>query len=109
MQDTRKHPMVKLTKGTLERIELLFAEEDREAAEKLLREKCGSNLPGNMPSSQEGIERIRFAVLKLSDGDLRLLASAIDEANMDWRDVLVFADFAESTTAHLDWMPVKRR
>jgi hypothetical protein len=48
-------------------------------------------------------ERIRLAVLKLSNGNLEELRRAITEARQDWRDVLVWAGFGDSGTAHRRW------
>ncbi|NIT51444.1 MAG: hypothetical protein GWO41_01485, partial [candidate division Zixibacteria bacterium] len=55
----------------------------------------------------EGLERIRYAVLKLSGGDLAVLATAVQEANIDWRDVLVMAGFGHDPEIHLTWWPEK--
>jgi len=46
---------------------------------------------------------VRFAVLMLSEGDLDKLRSLIDHAKIDWRDVLVWAGFGYSLTAHERW------
>jgi hypothetical protein len=48
-------------------------------------------------------DRIRFAVLKLSEGNLEKLRDIVDQAKIDWRDVLMSAGFGNSLTAHLDW------
>ena len=94
-----------LSKATDERLQLLFAPEDQPEARNLLVHECGENLPfceGATPSSSE---RIRFAVLKLSDGRLRELRRAIELARTDWRDALVAAGFGDDTTAHSKWWP----
>jgi hypothetical protein len=70
----------------------------------LLIEECGDNLTSN-PNFVELIERIRFAVLKLSHGDLNALGRAIDLAKLDRRDVLVAAGFANDLAAHESWWP----
>jgi hypothetical protein len=46
------------------------------------------------------IERIRFAVLKLSAGDPSALQRAIDLGKIDWRDVLVAAGFDNDVTGY---------
>jgi len=51
------------------------------------------------------LERIRFAVLKLSGGSQFALLYALRCAQIDWRDVLAAAGFADSTTAHEAWAP----
>jgi len=53
-----------------------------------------------------GLERFRFAALKLSRGRMDKLADAVRLANKDWRDLLVAAGFADSVDAHKDWKPV---
>jgi hypothetical protein len=42
----------------------------------------------------------RFAVLRLSNGDLTKLRGLGHHGNVDWRDVLVWAGFGNSLTAH---------
>jgi hypothetical protein len=89
-----------LTAGTSQRIAMLFGPDDIEFVSSLLADECGSNLtehPGLL-------ERIRFAVLKLSHGDLNALGRAIDLAKRDWRDALVAAGFGD-IAAHESWWP----
>ena len=83
---------------------LVTADEDP-TGEVLLLEDCGDNLPlmGNRPDAL--VERIRIAVLKLSEGDLDRLEAAIRTAAIDWRDTLVAAGFAHDVQAHLAWEP----
>lgn len=82
---------VPLTDATVDRIARSFPLQDQDLVAALLIEECGDNLTAN-PEFVEFIERIRFAVLKLSRGDLNALGRAIDLAKLDWRDVLVAAD-----------------
>jgi hypothetical protein len=49
-------------------------------------------------------ERLRFAALRLSRGDLTGLADAIKLGNTDWRDLLMAADFGD-VDAHSVWVP----
>lgn len=83
----------------------LFSGQHRDAVEKYLLETCGDNLPGVGPDYLQLAERIRFAVLKLSEGDLKKLQAAIEGATVDWRDTLVAADFAADQSVHLAWKP----
>jgi hypothetical protein len=71
--------------------------------ENLLVEECGSNLPLYKPSTPVGLERVRLAVLKLSNGDQDKLLEAISLAKRDWRDVLVWAGFGNDLEAHKKW------
>jgi hypothetical protein len=90
-----------LTTGTGQRIAMLFGPDDIEFVASLLTDECGSNL-----TEHRGLlERIRFAVLKLSHGDLNALGRAIDLAKRDWRDALVAAGFGDDTKAHESWWP----
>jgi hypothetical protein len=76
-------------------IEYLFDPASRAEAMRLLVRGCGGELAS---------ERIRLAVLRLSNGDLDELRSAITLARTDWRDALVAAGFGDSVTAHTKWL-----
>ena len=69
----------------------------------MLAEECGTNLPFCETQDAAGLERVRFAVLMLSDGDLEKLGAMVEHAKVDWRDVLVWAGFGYSLTAHERW------
>jgi hypothetical protein len=82
-----------LSPKTRQHLETLFAPAERAAAERALLEWVeGSS------------ERLRFAVLRLSGGDLAALAHAVSAGEKDWRDVLVWADFGDGR-AHETWVP----
>ena len=97
--------MIPLSMETLRRLHALFSVEEREAAAKLLIERCGDGLPLTGSADENFWERIRFAVLKLSAGDLKKLKQETDRANCDWRDTLMAAGFGQSLTAHQSWFP----
>jgi hypothetical protein len=92
--------MIPISDATRTRLRTLFCESDWEEAETRLATECADNLP-----LTEEFERIRFAVLKLSQGNMEKLGQMIDEAKCDWRDVLVTAGFAEDVNAHWSWRP----
>jgi hypothetical protein len=46
------------------------------------------------------MERVRFAVLKLSGGDLEKLRKAIKLAQTDWRDLLMAAGFGHDVNVY---------
>jgi hypothetical protein len=69
----------------------------------ILETECGTNLPLCDDSTPEGMERLRFAALKVSNGDMSLFREAIDLAKLDWRDLLVWAQFADDLDAHNQW------
>ena len=98
---------VELSPGTIERVNLLFNESERQAVIKLIKEACGSNLPFCENTTPEQSERIPFAVLKLSEGNFAKLERAILIAKSDWRDVLVASGFGNSVTIHNEWWPNK--
>lgn len=99
--------MIEISKETALRINVLFDDGERElVAGRLLRE-CGDNLPLVDSTYVELAERIRFAVLKLSGGDIKKLDAEIKNAAIDWRDTLMAAGFGSDTKAHLAWTPGK--
>lgn len=97
-----------LSAATEERVELLFARSRVEEARCLLIQQCGNNLPFCENSTPVNMERIRFAVLKISNGNLVKLNEAIELAKIDWRDALVAAGFANDVNIHKKWIPKKR-
>ena len=65
--------------------------------------ECGNNLPFFDDLDEVGLERVRFAVLKLSNGDLDALLGAIQGAQTDWRDTFMAAGFGHDVTEHDRW------
>lgn len=102
-QDTMSD--IELSAETTRRLDALFSGPMRQAAAELLMTQCGANLPFNENADANRLERIRFAALKLSQGDLGKLASAVQRAQVDWRDVLVAAGFGNDIHAHQSWFP----
>ena len=49
------------------------------------------------------MERVRFAAIKLSEGDIHKLQEAIVDARIDWRDLLMAAGFGSEVDAHTTW------
>ncbi len=96
---------VALSEPTRRRLEALFATGDRAEATRLLGEDCAANLPFSGDATPESLERVRFAALKLSGGDLTELVDAVALAQTDWRDLLVVAGFANDPVAHEAWWP----
>jgi hypothetical protein len=97
--------MVELSPETRFRLEVVFHGESRLVAARMIEEECGNNLPFLENLDARGLERYRFAVLKLSGGDLARLRTAIELAKMDWRDLLIAAGFASDVQAHEHWNP----
>src|SRR5437762_11191313 len=84
----------KLSPETRRRVELLFHPDDQLTATGLLDLECGYSIPGFKNASEHELERIRFAALKVSDGDLTKLRQAVELAQLDFRDLLMHAGFA---------------
>lgn len=97
--------MVELSPQTKQHLAVLFSPADLAQAEQLLVNECADNLPLVSSPTAEGLERLRFAAIRLSDGKLAGLRDAIALAKTDWRDLLVAADFADSADAHRMWQP----
>lgn len=96
--------MLELTDKTIRLVNRLFSEGDRYETLDLLKSECGDNLPLVFAAElNSGNERIRFAAIKLSQGRLDALYHAVDLAQKDWRDLLVFAGFGDDTNAHEAW------
>lgn len=81
----------------------LFRPAEREQGTLFLEEECGNRLPFCKEYDEFEMERIRFAALKLAEGDLKKLREAIELAKVDWRDVLVAAGFGEDVHLHKRW------
>lgn len=94
-----------LSAETEKRIKILFSSSEQELVRSLLVSECGNNLPGLQDAGSKTMDRFRFAVLKLSEGNLSELDKALRLANADWRDLLMAAGFGESLTAHESWLP----
>ena len=85
--------MRSLSPKTKGHIAALFAPTDQARAESMLL--------GLLTES----ERIMFAALRFSHGDLGVLGQAIELAKTDWRDLLVAGGFAADVDAHERWVP----
>jgi len=49
------------------------------------------------------MERLRFAAIKVSKGEMSVFREAMDLAKLDWRDLLVWAGFANDIHEHRKW------
>jgi hypothetical protein len=85
------------------KLTLLFSPDERNEARTVI-EQCGKKIQG---FNAEDVYRLQCAVLKLSDGKVWMLRRAIDLAKIDFRDVLMAADFGD-TSAHMSWWPEKK-
>jgi hypothetical protein len=100
--------VIELSPRTRAHVSTLFKSADVEAAERLLAQECAENLPMNSSdATPAGLERVRFAAIRVSGGSLDRLREAIRLAQIDWRDLLVSADFALRVDAHERWHPIR--
>jgi hypothetical protein len=100
--------MVPLSSLTKTRVSEVFRADEVKAAADLLEAECGDNLPFMQGATAEELERIRLAVLRVSQGEMVRLESACKVAKVDWREVLVAAGFGQDAGAHLSWVPKRR-
>jgi hypothetical protein len=92
-----------LSERTRKIVSRMFLPGEREDVAQFLLNECGNNLPGFEKLDEIGLERIWFAVLKLSGGRLDVLLQVIQEAQEDWRDTLMAAGFGYDATEHDEW------
>ncbi len=97
--------MIEVRSETRKRIRRLFAQQHWSLVDERLRSECGDNLPFVESHHAELAQRIRFAVLKLSGGDLDRFECELREAAIDWRDTLMAAGFGDDIKAHRLWKP----
>ena len=96
--------MIELSRRTEILLEILFPDaETRALVENILVNECADNIPLIRNSTPEGMERIRFSVLKISAGDLQKFDEAVKLATLDWRDLFMAAGFGEDVEAHNKW------
>ena len=95
--------MILLSKDTERLIEIIFPSILHSQVIKAITKECSENIPFCENATPENMERIRFSVLKLSEGKMDVLQQAIDMAKLDWRDLFMNAGFGYDTKAHIHW------
>jgi len=100
----------KLSPRTRQLIDVIFHAKHHDEVAHWLEDECGNNMPFCEEYDDYQMERIRFAVLKLNQGNITKLLKAIDETCLDWRDLFMAADFGYDKEAHEKWveMALKR-
>jgi hypothetical protein len=93
----------KLSPRTTQLVEKIFAQKDIAEASQWLEEECGNNLPFCKSNNEYQMERIRFGVIKRSNGEINKMLKAIDLARRDWRDLLMASGFGYHLDAHEIW------
>lgn len=94
--------MAPLSTRTITLVEKIFPQQVEEISLVLI-EQCGQNLPFCENGTPESLERLRFAVLKISEGQLEIFNKAVAIAKQDWRDLLMWAGFGHDLKAHEAW------
>ncbi len=97
--------MIDLSERTIEIVNELFPQEERLEAAELLKIECADNIPFCESYDEFQMERIRFSVLKLSEGNMDKLVEAIELAQTDSRDLFMAAGFGHDPKAHHQWAP----
>ena len=97
--------MIKLSERTIKIVNGLFPQEQRLEVADLLKMECAENIPFCENHDEFQMERIRFSVLKLSEGRMDKLVQAIELAQADWRDLFMAAGFGHDPDAHNKWIP----
>jgi len=95
--------MTAITQNTAKAISALFPAVVQNDVISELETKCSNNVPGCDSWTESQLERIWFAVLKLSNGEMNKLESFIKVANTDYRDLLMAAEFGSDLEAHNKW------
>ena len=95
--------MTTLTPKTNALIEKIFPADKTSAVKRILEDECAQNLPLCKNSTPESLERIRFAALKVSEGNMDKLREAVSLAQLDWRDLLMWAEFGSDLNGHIKW------
>jgi len=99
----RNNPIEELTDMTQKLVDLIFTKSEKQLITDILLNECGSNLPLCESWNYKQFERIRFAVIKLSEGQIDKFQYAVKLANMDWRDLLVVVGFAVDINSSNEW------
>ncbi len=94
---------IALSEAAEQRLQLVFAPEERREARRMLEYECGAGIErwGDDPSAYD---RLRFAAMKASFGRIEGLRRAIALAQTDWRDLFMEAGFGHDAREHERWL-----
>ena len=87
---------VALTKAVRQKVLQSFPPEQRERVTRLLETQCINDPSSRNIDTDEGLERLRLAVLKVADGSEDELRKQVEAAKSDWRDVISAAEYPEA-------------
>ena len=74
----------------------MFPEENVQAAARRLLDRYASE------SGHQGVERVQLAILRCSEGDLTVLSRTVEDALLDYRDILSSAEYPGYSALGLD-------
>jgi len=94
---------IPLSEKTKRAAAILLPESEQERIEERLVTEVAEETPIWHDFSPEGMERIRFAILKLVSQHPKNEEIAFKYAKYDWRDLFMSAGFADSATEHERW------
>ena len=94
---------IPLSDGTCRLIDCLFDEPFRSQLRAALVESVSESIPFCENQTPEGMDRIRFAVVKLVASNTGNLDRAINLSQTDWRDLLMGAGFGYDIDQHNAW------
>lgn len=94
---------IALSERTQKLIAKLFSRSDGVVISDLLYRAVSSNIPYFDNANSEEMERIRFAILKMTKQSPLNLAVGIYLAQTDWRDLLMSAGFGDDTSEYMTW------
>jgi hypothetical protein len=94
---------IPLSDRTRNLISKRFSKTDGTIISDMLYRAVSANIPFCDDSSPEDMERIRFAILKMTLNSPLNLAVGIYLAQSDWRDLLMSAGFGDDAAQHMTW------
>lgn len=92
-----------LSPRTKQLVEKIFSASHVAEALMRIEQDCGNMIPFYENADEFQMERVRFAVIKLSQGQINKMINAINEARFDWRDLFMAAGFGHDVIAHEKW------
>ena len=94
---------IALSEAAEQRLQLVFAPEERREARRMLVYECGAGIE-QWGSDPAAYDRLRFAAMKASFGRIEGLRRAIAIAQTDWRDLFMEAGFGHDAREHERWL-----
>jgi hypothetical protein len=95
--------MIPLSVRTLNLASVLFEEPELTRIKNRLVDEASDSLPFCKDATPEGMERIRYSIMKLIFQNKGNEDIAFHHAKMDWRDLFMAAGFGYSAAEHENW------